>query len=55
MDEPVVQVIKCGNKFQAIAELGEHSDFALADTEPEARAKALHRLRERMNNWGWPR
>jgi hypothetical protein len=39
----------------AIAEQDGVTDFAVADTEDEARARALHRLRERMARWGFLR
>ncbi len=54
MSEPEVTVtVFRKDQHLAVAEQDGVSDYAIADTEDEARSRALHRLRERMARWGF--
>jgi hypothetical protein len=55
VSDPEVTVTVFSKEHLAVAEQDGVSDYAIADTEDEARARALHRLRERMARWGFLR
>jgi hypothetical protein len=55
-DPPIVTVSPYREShYLAIAEQDGVGDYAIADTEDEARTRALHRLQERMAKWGFLR